>query len=154
MKSLRKLVTLVVSLVMLAGVAAVPASAQEDAGIEPYRSSYYLDSYRAWLVAEDDGVIDVVVDVQAMDYMDDIGALMIIMYESADEGDTWTAVRGYAASLNPGMLQHDKLLYYDRAVSYQGIVGRDYLAVVTVYAGDSTGSDSRDYTTTSVTARK
>ena len=144
MKSLRKLVTLVVSLVMLAGVAAVPASAQEDAGIEPYRSSYYLDSYRAWLVAEDDGVIDVVVDVQAMDYMDDIGALMIIMYESADEGDTWTAVRGYAASLNPGMLQHDKLLYYDRAVSYQGIVGRDYLAVVTVYAGDSTGSDSRD----------
>ena len=89
-----------------------------------------------------------------MDYMDDIGALMIIMYESADEGDTWTAVRGYAASLNPGMLQHDKLLYYDRAVSYQGIVGRDYLAVVTVYAGDSTGSDSRDYVTTSVTARK
>ena len=56
--------------------------------------------------------------------------------------------------MTPGMIQHDKLLYYDRPVSYQGIVGRDYFAVVTVYAGDSTGSDSRDYTTTSVTARK
>ena len=49
MKSLKRLLSLAVSLVMLAGVAAVPASAQEDAGIEPYRSSYYLDSYRAWL---------------------------------------------------------------------------------------------------------
>ena len=154
MKSLRKLVSLAVSLVMLAGVAVLPASAQGEAGVEPCRSSYYLDSYRAWLDPQDDGVIEVVVDVQATGYMDDVGALNIAIYESADDGDSWDLVRAYAASMTPGMLQHDKLLYYDRPVSYQGIVGLDYFAVVTVYAGDSTGSDSRDYVTTSVTARK
>ena len=154
MKSLRKLVSLAVSLVMLAGVAVLPSSAQGEAGVEPYRSSYYLDSYRAWLDPQDDGVIEVVVDVQATGYMDDVGALNIAIYESADDGDSWDLVRAYAASMTPGMIQHDKLLYYDRPVSYQGVVGLDYAAVVTVYAGDSTGSDSRDYVTTSVTARK
>ena len=154
MKSLKRLLSLAVSLVMLAGIAALPASAQGEAGVESYRSSYYLDSYRAWLDPQDDGVIEVVVDVQATGYMDDVGALNIAIYESADDGDSWDLVRAYAASMTPGMLQHDKLLYYDRPVSYQGIVGRDYFAVVTVYAGDSTGSDSRDYVTTSVTARK
>lgn len=139
---------------MLTGIASLPVSAQGEAGVEPCRSSYYLDSYRAWLDPQDDGVIEVVVDVQATGYMDDVGALNIAIYESADDGDSWDLVRAYAASMTPGMLQHDKLLYYDRPVSYQGIVGLDYFAVVTVYAGDSTGSDSRDYVTTSVTARK
>ena len=139
---------------MLTGIASLPVSAQGEAGVEPCRSSYYLDSYRAWLDPQDDGVIEVVVDVQATGYMDDVGALNIAIYESADDGDSWDLVRAYAASMTPGMLQHDKLLYYDRPVSYQGIVGLDYFAVVTVYARDSTGSDSRDYVTTSVTARK
>ena len=153
MVSFKRVVSLSVSLVLLIGSAILPAYAFDYANIEPYRSSYYLNSYRAWLEPKDDGVIDVIVDVQATGYMDDIGTTLIYIFESVDDGQNWELVRGYASALTPGMIEHDKFIYYETPVSYEGIPGRMYIAIVTVYAGDSTGSDSREYTTTPVYAR-
>ena len=152
MTTFKRWISFVVSLIILIGITALPAYATSDIGIEPYRSSYYLDSYRAWLEPKDDGIIDVIVDVQATDYMDDIGTTNILIFESVNDGKSWEVVRGYASALTPGMIEHDHFLYYETAVSYSGVPGRMYIAVVTVYAGDSTGSDSRDYTTTPVYA--
>lgn len=117
------------------------------------RSSYYLDSYRAWLTPVSGAKINVNVDVQAVDDMDNVGSTKIVVYESADGGDSWSKARTYYSALEDNMLDQDTYIYYDTAVVHQGTDGYKYYAVVTVYAGDSTGSDTRDYVTPTVTAR-
>lgn len=118
------------------------------------QSSLYLDGYRAWLTPERGGVIDVTIDVQAVDYMDDVGALSVEIWESDDGGSSWSCVRTYDCSMYPDLLTQDDYWYYDTPISYQGTVGYKYCAVVEVYAGDSTGWDSREYQTDSVIARR
>ena len=133
--------------VLLATAFAVPAFASS-------RSSLYLDAYRAWLTPESGAIVDVTIDVEAVDDMDDVGALSVEMYVSSDGGSTWSRDGAYACALFPELLDHDTYLYYDTPISHQGIAGYKYYAIVTVYAGDSTGSDSRAYQTTTVTARR
>lgn len=118
------------------------------------RSSLYLDGYRAWLTPERGGVIDVTIDVQAVDYMDDVGALYVEIWESQDSGSTWDCVTIYGNSMYPELLVQDDYWYYDTPISYQGTAGYKYYAQVCVYAGDSTGSDSRVYVTPTVVARR
>lgn len=117
------------------------------------RSSLYLDAYRAWLTPVSGSKINVNVDVQAVSYMDNVGSTKIEIFESDDGGDTWGRARTYYSALEDNMLVQDDYWYYDTAVVHQGTAGYKYYAVVTVYAGDSTGSDTREYQTTTVTAR-
>lgn len=132
---------------VLALLFAIPAGAVTG------RSSLYLSGYRAWLTPVSGGKINVNVDVQAVDYMDDVGALRIEVWESTDGGSTWDAASVYYSALFPEMLIHDDYWYYDTAIVHEGTAGYKYYAVVEVYAGDHTGSDSREYQTTTVTAR-
>lgn len=133
---------------MLVAVLVVPASAVAG------RSSLYLSRYRAWLTPESGAIIDVTIDVEAVDDMEDVGAASVTMYVSSDGGTTWTRDGTYYSAFHPELLDHDTYLYYDTPISHQGIVGYKYCAVVTVYAGDSTGYDTREYQTTTVTARR
>ena len=118
------------------------------------RSSYYLDAYRAWLTPEDGGVVDVTIDVQAVDYMDYVGSTKVEMYESSDGGTSWHRDGTYLSALREGMLVEDDYLYFDTPISHQGTPGYKYFAVVTVYAEDHTGSDSKTYETAVVMARR
>jgi hypothetical protein len=118
------------------------------------RSSYYLDAYSAWLIAGSNGKIDIAVDVQATDDMDEVGAKRIQLMESSDGGATWDTVRIYVQSLYPNMYTTNNYYYLKIPVSYAGTVGYQYRAYVTVYASDSTGSDSRIYKTSVVTAKQ
>ena len=140
----KRLVTIFLSVALCVGMFIVPSSA---------RSSWYLDSYRAWINPDGNGQLSVTVDVQATDYMDEIGATKILVLESKDDGDSWTEYRKFLPVVFPEMLKTDTVLYFDTPVSFEGTPGYDYCAIVTVYAGDSTGSDSREYTTPMVTAR-
>ena len=124
-----------------------------SAGAVDARSSLYLSCYRAWLTPVSGAKLNVNVDVQAVDYMDDVGSTKIVIYESDDGGSSWENVRTYYSALEDNMLVQDSVIYYDTAVVHQGTSGYKYYAVVTVYAGDSTGSDTRDYVTPTVTAR-
>lgn len=144
---LRKIAALILSCSFLIGAVAMSANAA------PERSSLYLSLYRAWLTPKNNGAINVNVDVQAVDDMDDIGATSIVMYESSDGGSTWSAVRGYSSALYPNMLAHDTYLYYDTAVTHIGRPGKQYYAIITIYAGDSTGYDTREYITPIITAK-
>lgn len=117
------------------------------------QSSLYLSAYRAWLTPTAGAKVDVNIHVQAVDYMDDIGATMVEIYESSDGGVSFSNVRTYVCSLHEGMLLENDYLYYETPITHQGTSGYKYYAIVTVYAGDSTGSDSREYQTTTVTAR-
>ena len=143
----KKALALFLSLALMVVAIAIPVGAADA------RSSLYLSYYRAWLTPVSDAKINVNVDVQAVDYMDDVGALSISMFVSSDGGRTWDSDGTYASALYPDLLDHDSVIYYDTAVVHQGIEGYKYYAVVTVYAGDSTGYDTREYQTTTVTAR-
>lgn len=116
------------------------------------RSSAYLDSYSAATVAKSDGVLAVTVDVAGVGRMTDIGASLIIIYESTDNEDFYQAAR-FVSSDYPEMLRHNTSSYYRDAVTYQGVIGRYYYASVYVYAANANGSDEKNYTTGIVRAR-
>jgi len=141
-----KATALLLTLALIAAALAIPAAAVDS------RSSLYLSAYRAWLTPESGAKIDVTIDVQAVDDMDYLGATKVKIYESSDGGVTWTRVRTYLSALEEGMLVENDIIYYDTPISHQGTAGYKYYAVITIYAEDSTGSDSREYQTTTVTA--
>lgn len=116
------------------------------------RSSWYIDSYRAWLTPELGGVIKVTIDVQANNYMTEVGASRVEIFESKDGGSTWTSKRIYLKSIYPELVTNNDILYFETPISYPGTPGYKYYAEITVYAGDSTGSDTKEYTTGVVTA--
>lgn len=143
----KKSTALLLTLTLLSAILLLPASAASG------RSSLYLSRYRAWLTPKSGGIIDVNIDVQAVGDMDDVGALDVTIYVSSDGGSTWEEDSTYYSALFPELLDHDTYWYYETPISHEGTAGYKYFAVVTVYAGDSTGSDSREYTTPTVTAR-
>lgn len=146
-RSWKKLTALFLAVALLTAIVVVPACAASG------RSSLYLSAYRAWLTPKSGAKINVTIDVQAVGDMDSVGALDVTIYESSDGGSTWHDDAIYYSALFPELLDHDTYWYYETPLSYQGTAGNKYFAVVTVYAGDSTGSDSREYTTPTVTAR-
>lgn len=109
------------------------------------RSSNYLDSYLAAVTVESNGLVWVSVDVIAKKNCTEIGARDIYLYESTD-GVNFTCVKTFNY-LNYPYMMGSGLTYARDAVSYSGIAGRYYFANVYVYAGDSSGSASRLYTT-------
>ena len=135
--------SLLLALVMLVSITATFASA---------RSSWYIDSYRAWLSPQSNVVINVIIDVAACDIMDEVGASRVQIFESKDDGNTWTSKRIYLKSLYPELITTNDFVYYETPISYPGTPGYKYYAEITVYAGDSTGSDTKEYTTGVVTA--
>lgn len=138
----KKFVALFVALALCVGTAAATT-----------QSSWYLDAYRAWLSTGDNGAIGVVVQVQATTDMDEIGASRIQLFESKDGGESWETVKIYLKSIFPQMVDTNIYIYYDTPVTYAGTPGYQYYAIVSMYAGDSTGSDTRHYVTGVVTAR-
>lgn len=147
-QSWKKMTALLLALVLLCTLLIVPACAAVG------RSSLYLSYYRAWLTPESGAKIDVTIDVQAVDDMDDVGALSVTIFESADGGTTWDSDGTYYSALFPELLDQDTYLYYDTPISHQGTAGYKYYAMIDVYAGDSTGSDTKTYVTATVTARR
>lgn len=140
-QSIKKFSVLVIALALCLSTATVASA----------RSSLYLDAYRAWLNTKSNGKIDVVVDVEATTTMDEVGASTIQLWESKDDGENWTCVRTYVKSLHPEMVDTNTSFYYDIAATYDGTPGYQYYAIVAIYAGDSTGSDTRYYKTSTVT---
>ena len=111
------------------------------------RSSAYLSSYTARVQPLSDGEITVVVDVRGVGSMSEIGASEIHIYESTDNS-TFEWVESYYSDDYPEMLGSGSF-YYDSPVTYEGVVGRYYKAMVTFYAAKNGGSDTAQYTTVS-----
>lgn len=116
------------------------------------QSSEYINAYSASLAALPDGEIGVYVRVDAARKVTEIGATKIVLYEFQDASNA-TAVKTFYSSDYASMLSSG-LRYHKIAVTYDGTVGRDYYAVVTCYAGNDDGNDSRRCTTSVVTAQR
>lgn len=143
MKKIKRILCAALAVCMLTGILTTMASAAE-------RSSAYLDSYRAFLTAKGNGKVSVTVDVRGTNYMTDIGAETIYIYESTDDVD-FTLVATYEAEDYSEMMGSGSL-YYESPIIHEGTAGRYYSAVVYVYAGDASGGHSRRYETVSIRA--
>lgn len=118
-----------------------PASASEATP----RASDYLMSYSAYVYPAGWGKVQVWISVSGVDYMDEIGSLMIQVFESKDQ-ETWTWVETYNYEDNPDMLGYNDH-YHNGHVEYAGTIGRYYKAYVCVWAGKDGEGDTRYFWT-------
>lgn len=109
------------------------------------RASDYLDAYSAYVYPAKLGFIQVWFEVEGTDYMDEIGALEIQLYESTDN-ENWTWVKTFEHQNDPGMLGYNEF-YYAGHVQYDGILGRYYKAYICIWAGENGAGDTRYFWT-------
>ena len=112
------------------------------------RASAWLSGYGASIVAAGNGKIKIEFSVVGTGTMTKLGASTIDIYKS---NGTFVKTISYTASGNGYMMGYNTA-YHSGSVPYSGVAGQKYYAVVTFYARDSSGSDTRSYTTAYKTA--
>lgn len=113
-------------------------------------ASDYLTYYSAYALTESGGKVIIEFEVDGTGRMDLVGSSYIVVQEKS--GSTWKGISTYFGSVSNGMLD-DSAYSHIGSITYTGTPGKEYRALVTVYAKDSTGDDSRTLTTNIVTAR-
>ena len=111
------------------------------------RSSLYLDSYSAYIYPAGWGKVQVWFEVDGIDYMDEIGALEIWIYESKDN-ENWYWVETFEYQDNEGMLGYNDY-FHGGHIEYNGTIGRYYKAYVCIWAGKDGDGDTRYFWTPS-----
>jgi hypothetical protein len=145
---MRKRAISIICAVLLLSLTLSPASVFAADGIQPFASSY-LSQYSAWATSNGGGEIQIDFDVSATSIADSVGASKIIIQIKI--GSSWTNVYTFNGTTSNGMLGSN-CLFHCNDVTYQGSVGSEYRAVVTVYAKIGSGSDTRTINTGSVIA--
>lgn len=120
------------------------ARAATSETVQPYASSY-LNSYNAYVYPAGSGEIQVWFTVTGINYMDELGALKIQIYESTDGGE-WEWVKTFRYNTTAGMLSYNDD-YHSGHVTYQGVAGRYYKAYVCIWGGKDGAGDTRYFWT-------
>lgn len=107
------------------------------------RASAYLESYCLGIAPIGDGVVCVEFDVTGTDYMDVLGFMSITLYESTD-CENWEPVENFHWTDYPEMLGYN-FYCHGGWVEYQGVAGRYYMALASVYAGKGEGYDTDEF---------
>ena len=115
------------------------------------RASEYFGCTAVYATALDDGEVLIEYDIDPTHRMLECGARIIWIYEGENNSD-YEVVRTYRMEDYPDMIQHDTILG-DGEVTYPGTPGKDYYALVGVYAKDQYGSETIYFPTNVVTAR-
>lgn len=115
------------------------------------RASEYFSYTAVYATALDDGEILIEYDIDPTHTMLECGAKIVYIFEEQSDGD-FEVVFSYHMDDYPDMIQHDTILG-DGEVTYPGTPGKDYYALVGVYAKDSSGSETIYFYTNVVTAR-
>lgn len=140
-KHLKKLLAILLIICIFVSNA-LPANAT---GIVDPRASDYLDSYNAYIYPASLGKIQIWFTVTGVNYMDEIGTLTILLYESTDQTN-WTWVKTYKHNSYADMLDYNDI-YHTGHVEYSGTIGRYYKAYVTIWAGKDGAGDTRYFWT-------
>lgn len=114
--------------------------------VEP-RASDYLLGYSAYVYRAGWGKIQVWFDVTGVNYLDEIGALEIQVFESKDNS-TWTWVDTYMHTDYPDMLGYNDFSHSGH-IQYNGTIGRYYKAYVCIWGGKNGAGDTRYFWTNS-----
>ncbi len=131
-------------LLVVAMLLPVGASAATAETVQP-RASHYLNSYSAYVYPAGNGKVQVWFSITGVDYMDELGALRIAIYESTDNS-TWTWVETFTHNTTSGMLGYNTI-YHSGHVDYQGVAGRYYKAYVGIWGGKNGDGDNRYFWT-------
>ena len=115
------------------------------------RASEYFSYTAVYATALDDGEILIEYDIDPTHTMLECGARIIWIYEEQSNGE-YEDVFEYRMEDYPDMIQHDTIIG-DGEVTYPGTPGKDYYALVGVYAKDQYGSETIYFETNLVTAR-
>lgn len=113
-------------------------------------ASDYLDAYGAWAGNGTGNQVVIYFDVDGTGIMDYVGVSYLVVQEY--NNGTWTAVASCFGSVANGLLAADTDSYMSAIEYTGGTSGKQYRALVMVYAEKDGGSDSRTVTTNSVTA--
>lgn len=112
------------------------------------RSSLYIDSRYASVTGTGNGKITVNFDITGTGRMTTIGATKIEIKSSS--GST---IKTYKCTdIGYEYMMGSNRTVYSSSVTYQGVSGNSYYAVVSFKAGNGSGSDTATYTTLLETA--
>lgn len=117
------------------------ASAATPETIQPYASKY-LTSYNTYICDMGSGNIQIWFDVMGTGTMDELGTLRIMLYESSNNGSSWTWVKTFTHENYSSMLAYDNY-FHCSYVSYQGSSSKIYKAYVCIWAGKDGSGDTR-----------
>ena len=130
----------IVSLLLVLCLLAVPVNAE---GNVEARGSMFFSSYGTFLAPGDHYAVEVWFDVDAnAPIMDEIGTIMIELYESKDQ-ESWTKVKIFEAEDYPGMIDYNTVSHTGHVTYYASMPTYYYRAYVTFYAKDSRGIGKR-----------
>ena len=115
------------------------------------RASEYFGCTAVYATALDDGEVLIEYDIDPTHRMLECGARIIWIYEGENNSD-YEVVRTYRMEDYPDMIQHDTIIG-DGEITYPGTPGKDYYALVGVYAKDQYGNETIYFPTNVVTAR-
>jgi hypothetical protein len=138
-KTIRKIVLIVLVISALSSVSAFAAET---------RASLYISSYRASVIPTGNGKVNIEFSVVGTGTMTKIGSSVIQVYKS---DGTLVATFSYTNSGYENMMGANTYTHTG-SVSYSGISGQSYYSIVTFFAKNSNGSDSKTYTTSLATA--
>ena len=117
----------------------------------PQRASAYISGYIADTCALNNGNIAVAFTIIGSGRMDSLGATSISLYEISS--GRITRVARYSQTTNPELSANNMTAYGTEIIFSNAVSGRQYYAVVELFASKGGGSDSRTYTTANVTAK-
>ena len=112
--------------------------------IEPHASDF-LASYAAWTSRAANGSLRIEFAVNATRQFQTVGAMQITI--QARNGNSWSNVSTHFATNTNGM-RGSNTSAHGGSITHAGTSGREYRALVTVFAGNVTG-DQRVITTNS-----
>lgn len=112
------------------------------------RASAWLSGYSASIEASGNGIITIKFRVVGTGTMTKLGASTIDIYKS---NGAFVKTISYTTSGNEYMMKSNTA-FHTGSVPYSGVAGQKYYAVVTFFAKNSSGSDTRSYTTAYKTA--
>ena len=115
------------------------------------RASEYFSYTAVYATALDDGEVLIEYDIDPTHRMLECGARVIWVYEG-ENNSGYEVVRIYRMEDYPDMIQHDTILG-DGEVTYPGTPGKNYYALVGLYAKDQYGNETIYFETNVVTAR-
>lgn len=138
MKRLYKIIALIIVLSMLLSTCAFAAET---------RSSAYLTTYCGVLSRTSTGRLLIEFDVTGTRTMTAIGASIVRVYKS---NGTLVKTYNYTDTGCSGMLAYNTI-FHASSLTYTGVAGETYYCIITFYARNANGYDSKNYATHSCT---
>ena len=147
---MKRIVSKSVAMLLVCIFSFTVALASEVTNLNEVRASDYLSSYDSWLTASGNGEIIISFSVMAVRPMDSVGASQIVVQKKLSE-NSWLGVETYYADTTSNLMAYS-VARHGSTVTFNGAPGTEYRAMVAFYAGNSNGSDTKVFYTSSVVA--